>query len=175
MKVSQITYLAFSVLVFVGLKLVFRYSTTEDLDWLLYPTNLLFAFFNGTEWQYDSASGYFYPELNILINKSCSGGNFLLISFLTIVFSTIAKSESILKSIVMIVAISLTSYVLAILSNVSRILILFQFNRYGIGESGWTHEAIGGFVYLTILLLAFLSLQLLMKLLENRRLRPNLN
>ncbi len=163
MKISQVTYGLMAILTFIGLKLAFKFSTTEDLDLLLYPTNFLFSILYNAEWQYDSVSGYYYPELNILINKSCSGGNFLLICFLTFVLYTFQRVVSNRMAIGSLLLTLLASYVIAIFSNVSRILTLLQFNRYNIGKNGWSHEAIGAFVYLIILLITFLSIKFLIE------------
>ena len=166
MKINQIVYLVIGLMIFIVLKLLFKYSSSEDVNILLRPTNFLFSLMQNSEWQYSSTNDYYYPEFNIVINKSCSGGNFFLICFLTFLFTCLDLIRSTRVVVGYIIAILIGSFVLAVISNVSRIIILLKLNQFGIAKDGWSHEAVGGFIYLVLLVISFLIVDIV--LIKNR-------
>ena len=156
MKINQIIYILVGLSIFVVLKLLFKYSNSDDLNILLRPTNYLFSLMQNSEWEYTLGNGYYYPEFNIVINKSCSGGNFFLICFLTFLFTCINLIRTFKSIVIYISMLLVASFVIAIFSNVSRILILLKLNHLGFAEEGLSHEAVGGFIYLVLLIISFL-------------------
>jgi exosortase K len=94
-KKNLLYYLCIATL-FILLKQLYTFADNESLKFLLVPTNKLVALFQGSSYSY-SANGYYHESLNILINKSCSGFNFMILSFLvfSITFSRTNYSNKI--------------------------------------------------------------------------------
>ncbi|MBK5723041.1 exosortase K, partial [Dysgonomonas sp. Marseille-P4677] len=147
--------------IFIGLKLVYPYLDTDFMRFLLTPTNKIVEIISGSKAIYNPTNGYFYPELNIVINKSCSGYNFWLISFLITTF-VLFKSEIIKKRQIIPLAL-LLSYITTPLVNTSRIIgymIMIDSKTTSITtlETERIHQMEGILVYLTFLILIYISL-----------------
>lgn len=153
---NKITYLIIALVLFAGLKLAFPYLSIDNIRFLLAPTNEAIKLLFGTNAIYSSASGYFHADLNIVINKSCSGFNFLLISFL--MFSFILLKSNMMKSWQAVLLSLPIAYIITIVANVSRIsgyLIMMQ-NPAINAQSQLLHKAEGIFVYLTLLIISYI-------------------
>lgn len=158
---KEIIYLALSFLIFVVLKFLYSYTDAETLRFLLAPVSWGVELFTGEASVFKAAYGYFYPNLNMIIDKSCSGYTFGLICFLMTSFVLI-RSERIPKLITIPLAI-LFSYIVTIVANVSRIIIYLMFMKADIGSSfnissNVLHESEGVFVYLFFLIAFYFAL-----------------
>ena len=90
---------------------------------MLKPVSGLITIITNYDSIYTTGSGFFYQELNITIDKSCSGINFWLMSFMICMFTIIPKKRTRLQKIMTFPVAFILAYVLTIFANTSRILI----------------------------------------------------
>lgn len=155
------TILIASLIIFVCAKLWFRNTENNDLLFLLAPTNSIIELFTASKSVYDPQLGYRFSSLGFLIDKSCSGFNFLLISFLMATY-IVAQVKKIRSFFTIPIAICI-AYITTILANTSRIasyLILMQNNIIELIDpnNNWLHRAEGILVYLSFLILSYFLL-----------------
>lgn len=135
---------------FLVLKFFFREADNTQLAFLLKPTSLLVNLFTGSNSVFLPEQGFFHEDLNIVIDKSCSGFNFWLLCF-TLFSFTILQSKKINFTFLFLPFLLFTTYLLTIFVNTSRILIAskIKFILYFINKDNnhLTHEAIGSFVF----------------------------
>ncbi|GMO55369.1 MAG: hypothetical protein Ta2G_14500 [Termitinemataceae bacterium] len=161
-------YFAIGV-VFLSLKLWYYAAETQSLFFMLKPLDLAIYLTCGAQSVYSQESGFYYDELSILIDKSCSGFNFLLICFL--LFSYLAKLHCIntWQKIIAIPCALLIAYLVTIFTNFSRIMIILKIEASMIEThletlfGKRTHEAEGVFVYLFFLIALYLALDFCFK------------
>lgn len=79
---KEIIHLAVCVALFILLRYLFGVVPVEALDFLLFPVSKLVGFCLNSPGRFVEGAGYVYEGLQIIIERSCAGGNFLLISFL---------------------------------------------------------------------------------------------
>lgn len=142
------------------MKLWFSFSSTENLFFILKPVNwLVHATINGSFNIRDDGS-YYYPRFNVLIDKSCSGFNFLIICWGALSSVLIKTSKGWGTNLLGLSRAMLIAYVLTIAVNASRIIIsitLLQFSANAEWvSSNWFHEALGSLIYIISLLLTYL-------------------
>lgn len=170
MKNKNHFYLGISLLIFIILRIVYSYLNISDLSFLLKPSSMAVEIITGTNAIYDIAIGYFHPELDIIIDKSCSGYNFWLISFLMINF--LLLKSNITKKWLVIPLSLIISYVLTILANVSRITGYIIIMNNDIPplldpNNTWLHQVEGIVVYLTFLVLFYFCLNYIINKKQN--------
>lgn len=158
---KDVIYIGVCFVIFACLRFAFSFLDTEMMQFLLMPTNKLIEVIVGSKGEYIDGVGYFHSQLNIVINKSCSGYNFWLIGFLMASFVLI-KSQKINFLLTIPLALVI-SYIVTILANVSRIagyilLMKGKLPQYIDPNGTWLHQMEGIFVYLSFLILFFLTL-----------------
>ncbi|NDV96858.1 exosortase K [Dysgonomonas sp. 521] len=168
---NSFVYLSICLVIFIGLKFIFPYLSTGALQFLLAPTNKIISFIFNSTYTYSSETGYFYPHLDIVINKSCSGFNFFFISFLMYSF-LIIKAGIINKWLKIPFALCL-AYATTIVANVSRIagyMVMMNIQSPLLSLSGlsWLHQAEGIVVYLTFLVIAYLTFNHILNKIEHK-------
>lgn len=158
---SDLPYYGMMMLVFIAAKLVEPYLGHQALQGLLAPVSHSVAVFTGSPIAFFAESGYHLPMLSIVIDKSCSGFNFLLIAFIVIGLSfSFQAKKSFLESLKMIFFSMMLSYLLTILANTSRIISIIKMNQLFpvLEQYEWVHAAQGTFVYLLFLVGFYLLL-----------------
>jgi exosortase K len=118
-------------------------------------------------------SGYFHQQLNIIIDKSCSGFNFMLLTYLMLTFLTLKHSKSVLKKTLTLFISLFAAYVITVFVNSSRIFtsIIIQSQNNYFSNHPLAHESIGIITNLTFLVLIYLTLE---KLLLKRQINEKL-
>nr|WP_321224813.1 exosortase K [uncultured Psychroserpens sp.] len=155
-------YYSIAFMLFITLKFAFLKADNEMLQFMLKPISLLITFITNNEAVYDFNDGYFHRNLNIIIDKSCSGINFWLIGFMVCVLSLISKQNTHLKKIIAFPLAFILSYILTLFANTSRILTsIFIENNTSISYS-WLHQAQGVFIYLFFLIIFYLLINYLL-------------
>ncbi len=153
-------YYLTAVGLFLLLKFGFTLSDNNDLTFLLKPTDKLVGFLTGSQSVYISESGYFHEQLNIIIDKSCSGFNFWILTFLLFTYLTVQYFDKTLSKIWAIPIALIGAYLLTIFVNTSRIFasIVVQTRTKSIflNQQHIIHEAIGVITNLTFLILAYI-------------------
>ncbi|OHD05466.1 MAG: exosortase K [Spirochaetes bacterium GWD1_27_9] len=118
--------------------------------------NLDFTFINGT--------GFVNYDLNIIVDKSCAGINFFL---LTLIFSFVILVNSkikILRFFYIVLFSTVSAYFVAILSNLVRIILsikvkIIRFEINWFSQTHWFHYALGIVVFLSFLIGYYLILE----------------
>lgn len=158
---KDVIYIGICFLIFACMRFVYSYMDTDMVQFLVIPTNKLIEIIIGSKGVYVDEVGYYHSQLDIVINKSCSGYNFWLIGFLMASFVLI-KSQKV-NFLLTIACALVASYLFTILANVSRIVgyILLMKGRlpqYIDPNGTWLHQMEGIFVYLSFLILFFFIL-----------------
>src|SRR5687767_12668761 len=85
----NLPYYAGILLLFLLLKYGYTLSTNDHLLFLLSPINTGIEIITDSKATYTVAEGFEHSRLSIIIDKSCSGFNFCLLSFTLLTLSTI--------------------------------------------------------------------------------------
>ncbi|MEO1654695.1 MAG: exosortase K [Bacteroidota bacterium] len=155
--------LAFWFGVFVLLKLYHREAATDGLLYLLQPIAFFVSQFTGLEFLYLQGQGYLNADAAILIDKSCSGMNYLIILWTLACFVAWSwKLQSLLKIALFSVFLFL-AYLMAILANCSRIIQIIWLGKLypnsSFLHSPLGHEMQGVLVYFTLLVAFYFILR----------------
>ena len=152
--------------IFVLLKFWYVQADNDNLAFLLQPTDALVGLAAGSPSQYLPDSGYFHPDLNIFIDKSCAGFNFWVLCFLMLSFLAFRHLGRQMYLVLTLPAALICAYLLTIFANTSRISIaLFLQNKteaFFTKNDTWFHEAQGVFVYLSCLIAIYLTAEFLL-------------
>lgn len=156
-----------AIVIFILLKFYYTIADNEDLILLLAPTSKIISLVTNTSSEFLLDSGYFFEKLNIVIDKSCSGFNFLILCFIMLTFSGIKFFKSRNKKILLMLILLFTSYFLTIFVNTSRIMFSVFSRNYGANfidnQIDWLHQAEGTFIYLSFLIIIYLAFNLVIK------------
>lgn len=148
---------------FILLKFGFTLADNNDLTFLLKPTDKLVGVLTGSQSVYISDSGYFHEHLNIIIDKSCSGFNFLILCFFLLACLTVKHFDKSLQKILTLPTSLFVAYVLTIFVNTSRIfvsiVVLSHTKSVFFNHQHIIHEAIGIITNLFFLLLAYILIE----------------
>jgi exosortase K len=158
---NNLTYYLAAIIVFVLLKFYFSSADNDSLIFLLKPTDFLTGLVTGSNSVYISEIGFYYEKLNIIIDKSCSGYNFWLLSFLMLFFLTIKYFNNHFHKILVIPSCLLFAGIFTIFINTSRILItlIFQQHIKNLLPDNFhfaVHESLGVITYLSFLIIIYL-------------------
>jgi exosortase K len=147
-----------SIGIFILLKLLYTVAGTNDLHFLLGPTNKIVELLSGSQARYIQNSGYFHESLNIVIDKSCSGFNFWLLCFIMLSFLTLKYFKNRINKILTMTLSLIGAYFLTVLVNSSRIFasIIIENQIHSIAKYSIIHESIGIITNLTFLILIYL-------------------
>jgi exosortase K len=141
------------------LKLLYPSASTEDLKLFVQPTAEIISIVNHQAFTC-TPNGFFFSEVKVLIDKSCSGFNFFIIALC--VFASIVPYHYLTKRqcAALMSALVVVTYVITICVNTSRIVIAMFMLRLEPSmpwiTQPWVHEAEGALVYLFALLGAYL-------------------
>lgn len=165
MKRQNIYYYVAVVLVVVLLKLGFASVKDDGPALLLSPLAAVIELFTGTKATFHPGTGYYYDQINIIISKSCSGFNFICLSFLLLCFLSLKHITNERKRILVIPVVLTISYAIALIVNTSRILVAVfvntQITSFSHTPPAWLHVAEGTFIYLFFLIVIYLLTELL--------------
>ena len=155
---------------FILLKFGFTFADNKELAFLLKPTDKLVGLLTGTHAVYLADKGFYHEKLNILIDKSCSGFNFWLLSFLVFTYLALKYSHKTLHKVLSIPTVLTASYVLTICVNTSRIFasVIVQSRTKIVfaNEQHLLHEAVGVITNLFFLVLTYYLIE---KILNHRQ------
>lgn len=154
-------YYILIALLFLLFKYIFTLTGTDDLSFLLKPTNALVSFATGSYSVYLPGSGYYHEKLNVIIDKSCSGYNFWLLCFVMLAFLGLKHFYKPIQKIILIPSTLIISYLLTILVNASRIFVsVVLHNPFNYFSSSDTylilHQSVGIITNLVFLIIIYL-------------------
>src|SRR5688572_13877482 len=84
LKLQTLTQLGAILFFAFALKSFYSTASVNDLRWILAPTTFLVELITGKQFVFESRAGYMSADHTFLIAASCSGVNFLIISFLVL-------------------------------------------------------------------------------------------
>jgi len=156
---KNILYYLAAIGLFILLKFWFTSADNNDLAFLLKPTDKFVGLLTGSHSVYFTDNGYYYDELNILIDKSCSGFNFWILSFMLFTYLTIKYIDKHFYKLLAILFSLIGAYLLTIFVNTSRIFVSIivqnQTRNIFLREQDIIHEAVGIITNLTFLILTY--------------------
>lgn len=165
-KFRNNTYYLAAIALFILLKFWMGTFDNNQMIFLLGPVNQIFGFIAGSDSIYSATNGFYHEGFNIVIDKSCSGYNFLLLCFLLLYFLVVKymKRES-MKWMMLPGALGL-AFILTVFINASRILISSAIQQklltYLELDSGIIHESIGVVTNLSFLIIIYLVVEKLL-------------
>lgn len=142
------------------LKRHYSMASSDDILWILGPTSYLVELLTGLKFILESGAGYVNHDVMIVIAKSCSGINFLIICFCMACYFILPKYRSILTKSAALCSIALGAYMATLVANTVRIIIAIHlYSAQHILE--WVsarriHHLEGTVVYFVFLLLTHL-------------------
>lgn len=154
-----------AILLFGALKIAYTQMDANDLSFILTPTDKIISLLTNSEGMFLNGSGYFHQDINILIEKSCAGFNFLILSFITGYLVSINHFQNRKAKWLLMPLSLLLSYFLTLFVNTSRIIIAIIINKQiqpQFQTGTWLHEAEGTFVYLFFFILFYKALNYLL-------------
>ncbi len=142
-----------------------RSLTNDQLQFLLYPIQILVGHFENSQFQYFSEFGYVQTNGLITINASCSG--FLFFTVLTAVgvflIWKISSAFNWFRTIPQFLIVLVLAYVTTIVVNASRILLSIDMLHMAHGftwfPNKFAHEAFGIFSFLIFSTLYYVSVK----------------
>src|SRR5215204_124161 len=139
----------------------FYYSTASvnELRWILGPTTAMVEVISGTQFDFESHSGYMSQDHTFLIAASCAGVNFLITAFLLLSLRRLWRDRTKQIKWSFLAAMALIAYAATIVANTARISIALQLRKtpVNLGMSpDQLHRFEGIFVYFGFLLVLFL-------------------
>lgn len=157
-------------------KLFYKQATTEDLAWFLQPITYGLKLCLSVNFM-QVPDGFYFEELNVLIDKSCSGFNLFLIYCALGGFCFLLKcktSQQIITGTFLVVVIS---YLLTLITNFCRIYTLLCFEKplahiFTI-QSATMHEALGIINNTIFLILGYVIAKRLLKTKNNEKASPS--
>lgn len=141
------------------------YFTTLDVEysiWLLKPTTIWVEQITGLDFDFIQNEGYVCTQILpiTIIDKSCSGLNFWLMSFLLGGFVLREKVIDLWRFFYFFIAVFGLAWLVTILANTGRIVISIKFLPLLTShiEYAQSHLLLGIFIYMTMLILYYLGL-----------------
>jgi len=127
---NNIPWYLLIITLFVLLKFSFSTANNDDILFLLQPINKLVGFLTGYSSVYSSETGFYYSQLNVLIDKSCSGFNFGIVCFIMLSTLFVRKINRVSRKIIAISTAFICSYIFAVFVTASRIYISIIVQRF---------------------------------------------
>ncbi|WP_069999606.1 exosortase K [Cellulosilyticum sp. I15G10I2] len=145
-------YIAAALLILYGF---YQYGSLEHLMIILKPVTFIVEKALGISFAYITDIGFVSEQVNVVINKNCSGVMFWMIVFLMLGFSFIPRDHGSLKLFISFISLLLFSYGITIAANASRIIIAINVLAFNEGQTvaagRLLHQSIGILVYCTYL------------------------
>ena len=165
-KNRNIPYYLMAITLFVILKFSFSMAGNRHLAFLLKPTDAVIGLLTGSDSVYIANCGYYHAQLNVIIDKSCSGFNFWVLCFLLFTYPAIKHVDKPLSKLIVLPASLGGAYLLTLFANTSRIFVSIvvqaQAGNLLPGRQHIVHEAIGIITNLTFLVSAYILIEKLL-------------
>ncbi|MGB5981314.1 MAG: exosortase K [Nonlabens sp.] len=172
LKPLPIAFVSFLILA----KLFYRQATTADLIWFLKPISYGLEVCLNANFVHGS-DGFYFDELNVLIDKSCSGFNLFLIYCALGSFCFLLKCKTFKQLITGTFLVVVISYLLTLLTNFCRIYTLLCFEKLLAHiltiQSATIHEALGIINNTIFLIIGYIIAKRLLKTKNNEKTAPS--
>jgi exosortase K len=142
-----------------GMKRYYTIARADDLRWILSPTAQVVGAMTGTALGWQPQEGYFSRDRLFLIEKSCTGINFMVAAFGMLTFALLHRAGS-GRSAARVLSVSLlASYLAVVLVNAVRIAIAIWLAAHPVATSTFSaagvHRVEGIVVYFGGLVLLY--------------------
>lgn len=158
-NLKTLAQLAAILLVAFGLKYHYSTASVNDLRWILGPTAFLVETITDIGFTFESHAGYMSDDHTFLIAASCSGVNFLLISFLLLTLGEFSRTWHIAWRVIPFAAMG--AYAATLIANTVRIVIALWMHDEKLTtpwfDADELHRIEGIVVYFGFLLLLFFA------------------
>lgn len=155
MKNRNIIYYSLIILSVIISKGFYSTTSNDTLVFILKPLSSIISLFTDSDFTYTTDYGFYFRHLNITIDKSCSGINFWIISFVVFSISILRICKSHLQKLISIPLVLIATYVLTLFANTSRILSSIFIAKQTSFDYPWLHQAEGVFIYLSVLIFTY--------------------
>ncbi len=156
-KNKNIPYYLVAIGLFILLKVGFSFADNNAL--ILNPTDKLVGFVNGSQSVYLADLGFYHEKMNIVIEKSCSGFNFLILSFLLFVYLGLKYLDKRSHKNLAIPVALLCAYCFTVFVNASRIIASIVVRNQTVGifpeKQSLIHEIVGITTNFSFLVVAY--------------------
>ena len=143
----------------VAIKWYYAVASVNQLRWILAPTTWLVEFITGTNFEFESYTGYMSSDRTFVIAASCAGVNFLITSFLMLSLRRVWQDRHAKIAWRFFAVAAIAAYLATIIANTTRISSALLLRRMPV-ELGLSpaqlHRFEGIFIYFGFLLLLFL-------------------
>lgn len=158
--------------IFILFKFGYKIANNDNLIFLLNPTNKIVELLTGSHSVYFSDKGFYHDNLKILIEKSCSGFNFMLLCFGMLAFLFLKYVDKTFLKYLTIPFAFIVSYLLTIFVNASRIfvsIIMQQQANHFLPKRPHLilHELIGVITNLSFLIIIYIVSEKILTLINN--------
>lgn len=168
---STLLYAGITLTVAFILKYIHAVISIDGLLFLLKPVNFFVGLFLGSHSVFIPDTGFYYPLHAVVIDRSCAGMNFLIISFCTLMTLSLPHYHGNRARVFLLMGMFALAYLLTVGCNVLRIvgaLHLLHFkDRFAVVGTHWFHEAQGALFYLTGLIAASIAVHSLNKIIAS--------
>ncbi|MBK8444340.1 MAG: exosortase K [Sphingobacteriales bacterium] len=149
-------------------EIYFTLADNDNLIFLLKPTDTLVGLLTGSHSVYLADKGFYHDQLNILIDKSCSGFNYWVLCFLVFTYPVVKYLDKPLQKTLSIPGVFVGAYLLTIFVNTSRItasvVVQTQAEKFlPVKLHSIIHEAVGIIINFSFLILAYYLTENLLK------------
>lgn len=141
---------------FIVCKLGYQQADTEDLLFVLQPSNLLVSYWANSEAVYQQGLGFVHETLAITIGKSCSGINFAILCLCLFLYSLWPRLHTWKTRLSLLPIVVFIVLVFTVFVNASRICITLVLEQQLELHYTWLHQVQGAFVYLSFLVAFYL-------------------
>ena len=167
MKKSQVIFLLTVFCIGFAFKWIFTNLGVEYSVWLLKPTTFWVEQIIGLDFNFIQNEGYVCTQIlpTTIIDKSCSGLNFWLMTFLLGAFAFHKNITDVWRFFYGVVASFFLAWCVTMIANTGRIVISIKFLSLlePYIEYKQSHLLLGIFMYVTMLILYYLGLTFLVK------------
>jgi exosortase K len=115
-------FYSIALLLAYGLKAHYSHATSDNLDWILWPTARLVSWLSGLEFIREAGTGYVNYDYAIIIAPACAGVNFLIAAWCMAIFSFLHRFKRVLRQFFWFSGCAVGTYVLTMVTNAFRIL-----------------------------------------------------
>jgi exosortase K len=163
------------LIIILGIKYIYSKASSAELDFILAPTARWVTLISGVGFTKQADVGYINHSIRFIIAPSCSGVQFMLITFATLFFPFVHKTNSMRGGVCWLAGSFVFSYPFTVFINGFRIMLVIYipvyFDEWNIYANWLTserlHTIIGTVVYVASLLAVYLLAGSLSMLKEN--------
>ena len=155
----------------IGIHILYQYGSLENLLFMIRPVAFMLEKALGIIFYYEPDVGFVSEQVRVVINKSCAGTTFWIMSFCMLTFSFVPRIKGGWKRFIWFLIFLGLSYILTLFANMSRIItaigiLNLKFNKSDLLER-LLHQSIGVLVYCTYLWIIYAIFSKLIRKEEN--------